>query len=744
MSRFGAYSRVAVVAATIVLAIVFVAIADGVELPGTQPSDGSGAPGFPPFMNGSKEGTFDDAGNCSSCHGGYRNAGEPIYEPFDTWAGSMMAQASRDPLFWAAVDIANQDDAAHLGDVGIGDFCIRCHAPKAWYEGRSHCDTAWGEPFDGSCMDGTLDTDDNDFDGLSCHFCHRMYDASVPPSGEFHDAAAPYEENGQVYLDKTPKVMRGPYFDASPPGRHDFAGSEVHRSSAFCGQCHNVTNPALNRRDENTGADLGYLMPVERTYDEWLRSDYGDEASADFASCQRCHMPPPDLDGDGTTDPAFACGNPPGPRGEDTVLEGPIWTHGFAGGGVFMLEVLEGEYGAALNRIAEFDAAIEGARRLLQEKTATLELEVPADVPSGGVLDATALVTNLAGHKFPTGYPEGRRAWIHVEAGADADADGYLDDEEVSYENGYWDETNGELSHDPEPKVYETLVGIWNKNGTGSCDIVDDATGRKMFHFVLNDCVVKDNRIPPKGFVPDEETESVAYTYPEDPDRPGRVVHWDRTPYAIPVSGSSGQQMLVEATLYYQTTSREFIDFLELENTSTCDPFDSGCDPTLPNAGPNRGEKMASLWNAYGRSAPVEVASSYSSVPITSGGTPIPGEAADPRFESEQVLVTAYDDLTGELTISYGVACDATDHAIYWGPLSSVTSYGWDDASCSIGATGVATFDPGDRAVFFVLSGHGGSIEGSLGLTHAGSERPESGTDALCALPQDLGQTCMP
>jgi hypothetical protein len=51
-------------------------------------------------------------------------------EPWDTWAGSMMAQSSRDPLFWAALDVANND----MPDVG--DFCLRCHVATGWLAGR--------------------------------------------------------------------------------------------------------------------------------------------------------------------------------------------------------------------------------------------------------------------------------------------------------------------------------------------------------------------------------------------------------------------------------------------------------------------------------------------------------------------------------------------------------------------------------------------------------------------------------
>ena len=70
---------------------------------------------------------------CTACHGG-NAGGDPAdastYRPFSTWSGSMMANATRDPLFFAALDIANHDMP------GVGDYCLRCHTPRGWLMGR--------------------------------------------------------------------------------------------------------------------------------------------------------------------------------------------------------------------------------------------------------------------------------------------------------------------------------------------------------------------------------------------------------------------------------------------------------------------------------------------------------------------------------------------------------------------------------------------------------------------------------
>src|SRR5436190_13251173 len=399
------------------LAIALIVIATplvlwaSVLLPGTQPAVGTADPAYPRFLDGLSPGTFDRPGVCDNCHQGYKLAVEPYYEPFDTWMGSMMANASRDPLFWAALDVANQDDAA-IGNVGAGDFCLRCHVPRGWYEGRSSCVTAWGEDFDGACLEGPPTMVDNDYEGLLCSFCHRMYDASTPPPGEFADASAPRVGNGQVYLRTTERDLGGPFSDAAPLS-HTARGEAFFRSASLCGQCHDVTNPVLNRKDATTGADLGYLMPIERTFSEWKQSRISDATAPEAATCQQCHMPQPDLDGDGVGDDAYACSQLPGLRGTATTLDGPIRMHAFAGANTWMLAVLRGEYGAALVRTPRFDRVIALSNELLTTRTVTSGVTAPAIADAGTDVAVSVRVTNLGGHKFPTGYPEGRRAWIY-------------------------------------------------------------------------------------------------------------------------------------------------------------------------------------------------------------------------------------------------------------------------------------------------------------------------------------------
>ena len=61
-----------------------------VRMPGTQPSQGV---------------SLEAPNRCLNCHAGYNQSVEPGFN----WMGSMMAQAARDPIFWACLTVAGQD-----------------------------------------------------------------------------------------------------------------------------------------------------------------------------------------------------------------------------------------------------------------------------------------------------------------------------------------------------------------------------------------------------------------------------------------------------------------------------------------------------------------------------------------------------------------------------------------------------------------------------------------------------------
>src|SRR4029078_5279716 len=152
-------------------------------------------------------------------------------------------QATRDPVFHAAFAIANQDAN------GAGELCLRCHAPGAWLAGRS-------TPPDGVALDSTV----GDFDGVTCHLCHRMVDPvftpGVNPSIDERILNALPEvpitpSNGQYVIDPR-DVRRGPFQLGPNFFFHEWLQSPFHLESLLCANCHDVSNPTLSKQPDGS------------------------------------------------------------------------------------------------------------------------------------------------------------------------------------------------------------------------------------------------------------------------------------------------------------------------------------------------------------------------------------------------------------------------------------------------------------------------------------------------------------
>jgi hypothetical protein len=98
-------------------------------------------------------------------------------------------------------------------------------------------------------------------------------------------------------------------------------------------------------------------------------------------------------------------------------------------------------------------------------------------------------------------------------------------------------------------------------------------------------------------------------------------------------------------------------------------------------------------------------------------------------------MQAAYNPGTGRIDVTYTAACDAADHAIYYGAIDDVSSYGYSGAECSIGVDGTSTFDPGAGSFFFLVVANDGEEEGSYGEDSGDAERPGA---VICGLTQNL------
>jgi cytochrome c553 len=219
MKRIGTLITILVVVLITGIALAADVVPTDIQQPGTQPGD---------------IGNLESPDKCDNCHGGYNTSVEPAFN----WRGSMMANAGRDPIFWATLAIAEQDFD------GAGDLCIRCHSSGGWLAGRS-------TPTDGSGLAA------GDSDGVDCDTCHKM---TNPNNGEHlgvmnppfvaNDGMNGYYGSGILSLWGGSDKL-GPYDDAT--ARHQAMQSNFHRSKDFCGSCHDVSNPVVGNLAPNNG-----------------------------------------------------------------------------------------------------------------------------------------------------------------------------------------------------------------------------------------------------------------------------------------------------------------------------------------------------------------------------------------------------------------------------------------------------------------------------------------------------------
>jgi hypothetical protein len=520
-------------------------------------------PGSQPFEAGGEQGSPE---SCAVCHGGYDSA----VEPYANWQGSMMALASLDPLFEANMAIANQDAP------DSGDLCLRCHISNGWLQGRS-------VPTDGSAML------EQDMIGVSCNLCHQMadphYEEGISPSadsGVLAGLSFPFPHDGEAYgngmfvIDPNATSMRGPFALETEPNGHSFLESPFHQTGEFCGTCHDVSNPAFTRDEfgiyqpntfdaENDDFSPHAMAPVERTYSEWKNSAYntplgvhapqfaGNKPAGMVFTCQDCHMS--DVSGYG----ANPSTNPEVPLRPDLPL------HDMTGGSTWLPPLIAAMYAGQYDFV-DVDAVNAGVARAtyMLQNAATLSTE-------RAIGKLVARVTNETGHKLPTGYPEGRRVWVNVQ---------FFDTSETLVgESGAYDASTGVLTHDAESKIYAVHPGI----GDNIDEVVGLPPGPSL-HFVLNNQVYEDNRIPPRGFTNSAFAEfggsPVGHSYADGQ-------YWDDSAYVIPEGA-----VRAVVNLYYQSTSKEFVEFLRDKNVTN-----------------TKGQEMYDLWDQNGKCPPVLMAS---------------------------------------------------------------------------------------------------------------------------------------
>jgi Bacterial TSP3 repeat/Cytochrome c554 and c-prime len=315
--------------------------------------------------------------------------------------------------------------------------------------------------------------------------------------------------------------------------------------------------------------------------------NYADNTPRYF-SCQTCHM---------AAVTATGCNKP----NVQTRTDQPA--HDLTGGNYWMPDVIQYMDGQGTLLLAGGLTALETGGLADGKLRAMANLDNAASLSVSG---DTVRVVNLTGHKLISGYPEGRRMWLNIvwkDAGnATLREDGAYGQLQLAFDiNGDTVVDAGDTVstlldlNDPNTRIYEVhgaitqewaskllavsgayaTVPVAYDRTTGAVtktvgDIAAQAPGtwHETFHFVLNNKVVKDTRIPPYGMAYDEAASRnilpVPATQYGDPGAGGTYNYWD----ALTLNPPPGA---VSATirLMYQPTSWEYIQFLAHANSGS-------------------------------------------------------------------------------------------------------------------------------------------------------------------------------
>jgi hypothetical protein len=466
---------------------------------------------------------FAHSTECMACHNELVSPGGEDVSIGASWRGTIMANSARDPYFHAGVRRETIDHP--LVTKAIEDECAACHMPAAQQIARAagqlgqifaHLPGATSEP---SAINALA------LDGVSCTVCHQIAPDRLgtregfngqfvvaPPAGGSRRAFGPFDPDAGRR-----RIMH------SVTGFEQTQATHI-RDSELCATCHTLMTEAFGPDGKVIGS-----LPEQMNYQEWRHSAFFQERR----SCQSCHMP---------------------------IVEGPVRVssvlgehrpslsrHAFVGGNAFMLRLMS-RYRAELGVNAtpgELDAMARATVRQLERDTATVAIENGARSDATVVFDV--VVTNLTGHKFPTGYPS-RRAWLHVtvqdlagktvfESGRVTPA-GLIEGNDSDAAAATFEPHHAEIVRPEEVQIYESIMGT--------------PAGAPTTGLLQATQYLKDNRLLPRGF--DKSTApadvGVFGAAQRDADFNG---DGDRVRYRIPFGGSDPVTIAVE--LRYQPIS---------------------------------------------------------------------------------------------------------------------------------------------------------------------------------------------
>ena len=545
--------------------------------PGTPlPPAGGTMPSFNTSEKDFNDVHFAGSGLCADCHDNDQSTpidDRPMVVNTDAgfkrdvsislaWGTSTMANSARDP-YWHAV-VASEIALYPELESTITDECTVCHAPMANTLAKKENGVvdfklfSTGSEENGDLQVGLLDLDDTSdlfnhaMDGVSCSLCHQIEDVGLGTAasmtGGYSIPTIPEE-------DKDERPAYGQYGDPDVVYMQTVGqftptfGAHI-STSETCATCHNLNIEPLNREGEHSNVVTHFAE--QAMYTEWLASDFA-VGKPQEASCQSCHMPTLDRD------VFLATSNASNKRPD-------FAEHTFLAANTVMQQIMhDNKESLGIDADLDFLESIDRNREFLRTSAS---VSVQANELNNGVADFDVTVTNLTGHKLPSGY-HSRRAYLHVVI---TDANGV-----VVYENGKIGADGGiaGVDEDVNPAVWEphhevitdaTQVQVY-QGITGNDD--DERT-----HSLLNSAYfLKDNRLTPAGFDKNNVSADVAVMGLAKDDANFNLGS-DTTKYLARLNGGQAPYD-ISVVFRYQPISKGHLDelFLQSDKIPSVDHF---------------------------------------------------------------------------------------------------------------------------------------------------------------------------
>lgn len=592
-----------------------------IQMPGTQPEQVNIGP------QAGVNRSLDPAKQCGFCHANYNKAVEPGHN----WGGSMMSQAGRDPVFWATLGVAEQDfngsgdfcirchsssgwlagrstptdgSALRSSHDANGIECDTCHrmtnpnqseypgvqvypfiandkkSPATGYYGAGQY-VMWPGPGKLGPYTNSITKHPslNSKFHRSPDFCGTCHDVSNPLTGDLaHNNGAQFPLMRGTYSGVLGSPVEGKAAFNNFPYQYGVVERTYSENKASVWPTFKVSDYAKLPADLKAGA-------IATAYNNTLlagTSGNYEDGDTRFFTCQTCHLSP-------------VVGQSSSTLHNDPKTRKDMPLHNLTGGNYWVPQAIkyldaQGKLrlggGLTADQIAAIDDGVVRAQVNLKQAA------------SLAVSGNTVKVTNLTGHKLISGYPEGRRMWLNTQwyssTGTLLREDGKYGALTVTLD-GTQRQVNTLLDlKGTNTRIYEVHGGMTQKWATqlmgfgvsGALPLTfDRVTGQvtmtlqqlaqkpigvvqDTFHFVLNNHVDSDNRIPPYGMKYAEAARRNALPVPfcqfGCPSGTGTYEYYDNV-ILDPPTGA----VTATISLMYQPTSWEYIQFLYLANKRT-------------------------------------------------------------------------------------------------------------------------------------------------------------------------------